>query len=141
MSTFVHDVQQDLAQLAAAGADARQIAGHAMGMWNEIEAALAPIIGQRGVAALFKRSLLLSCGVHASLASVLDDPEAPGSLAALRARLEQQTVAEAVATHGAVLQVFLDLLVNLIGESLTDRLLHPVREGPPGGAAAREQSS
>jgi len=141
MPTFVHHVHRDLARLAAGGADVQQIAGHAAQIWRSVDAALSPIIGQRGVAALFRRSMLLASEAHVSLATALDDADALGGMAAFRATLERQSSAEAIATNGAVLQVFLDLLASLIGESLTDRLLQSLREGPPGGGAAREQSS
>jgi hypothetical protein len=110
-------------------------------MWRDVDAALSPIIGQRGVAALFKRSVLLIGQAHPSLVTAYEDVDALGDFAALRVTLEQQSSANAIATNGALLQKFSDLLINLIGESLTERLLHSARDNPSGDGAVRETSS
>ena len=110
-------------------------------MWRDVDAALSPIIGQRGVAALFKRSLVLIDPAHISLVTAHDDLDALGDFAALRATLEQQSSANAIATNGALLQKFSDLLINLIGESLAERLLHSVWDNPSSDGAVREKSS
>ena len=140
MPSFVQYAHARLAQLAADGAEAPRIADSAVAMWRDINAALTPIIGQRGVAALFKRSLFLTGAAHASLAATLDDVDALGSVVALRATLEQQSSAAAIATNGALLQTFSDLLINLIGESLTERLLQPVQDNPSSDSTMREES-
>jgi hypothetical protein len=46
--------------------------------------------------------------------------------ASLQSTLSQQTSANAVAFSGALLQKFAELLTDLIGASLTERLLRPV---------------
>ena len=46
--------------MAVGGADAVQIADAAVAIWARVHAALAPLIGQRGSAALYKRSLHLA---------------------------------------------------------------------------------
>lgn len=46
-----------LADLAAQGADSQQIATTAVKTWHDIHAALLPVIGPRGVCALYQRSL------------------------------------------------------------------------------------
>jgi hypothetical protein len=110
-------------------------------MWRDIDAALSPIIGPRGVAALFKRSLLLTGMAHTSLVTAHDDADTLGNFAALRATLEQQSSANAIATNDALLQKFFDLLSNLIGESLTERLFHSVQDNLSSDGAVREKSS
>jgi hypothetical protein len=140
MPSFVQFAHSRLAQLAADGADIPRIIDRAVAMWRDIEVALKPIIGRRGVAALFKRSLFLTGAGHASLLATLDDVDAVDSVAALRATLEQQPGAAAIATNDALLQAFSDLLINLIGESLTERLLQPVQDNPSSDSALREES-
>ena len=49
-----------LADLVSDGADAEQLADAIVAMWLEIDQALHPIIGHRGVAALYNRSLHLT---------------------------------------------------------------------------------
>src|SRR5690606_12987209 len=121
--------------------DAPRIAEGAVAMWRGIDAALSPIIGQRGVAALFKRSLLRAGAAHPSLARVLDGTDASGSFVALETALGQQSCAEAITTNGALLQTFSGLLINLIGESLTERLLQAAQDNPPSNGLVRDESS
>lgn len=141
MPRYVQHAHLSLTQLVADGADPRRIADRAVSMWREVDAALSPIIGQRGVAALFKRSVLLIGPAHPSLVTAHDDVDTLGDFAALRVTLEQQSGANAIATNGALLQKFSDLLINLIGESLTERLLDSVRDNPSSDGAVRETSS
>lgn len=141
MASHLQRFQANLAQLADEGADAQRIAERATAMWRDIDAALSPIIGERGVAALFKRSLLLTAATHPPLGRVLDDADALDNFAALRATLEQQSGATVVATNGALLRSFSDLLVDLIGESLTERLLQTVQNYPSSENPVREESS
>jgi hypothetical protein len=123
----------------AADADAERIAEAIVAAWHQIDRDLAPIIGSRGVAALYKRSLHLTANAHAWLAR----PQAGShegvpvamDLDALKARLAQQDAARAAAGGEAFLRTFYDLLTTLIGPSLTGRLLHSVwttfLSGPP----------
>ena len=99
--------------------------------WRDIDAALSPIIGQRGVAALYQRSLHLNRVGHASgaaagnsLGAALDI--ATLDIAVLRAALAHRTPDEAAAVGGAILQTLHELLTDLIGASLTERLLRSV---------------
>lgn len=140
MPSFAHSTLADLAHLVANGADSTRIAARASAVWSLVEAALAPIIGHRGFAALFKRSLLLASAAHVPLAGVVDKAGTPECLIALRTALEQQSSANAVAAHGALLQTFCDLLSVLIGESLTERLLQPVQDHLSSDGTARERS-
>jgi len=135
MPSFVEHTCSSLTQLAADGADAQRIADRAVAVWRELDAALSPIIGRRGVVALFKRSLVLTVQGHSSLAAAHDDMDALGDFDALRVTLEQQSSAAAIAMSGALLQKFVGLLTNLIGASLTERLLQSVRDNPSRHAA------
>jgi hypothetical protein len=69
---------------------------------------------------------------------VHEDPLRPGEFAALQMVLSQQTSAQVVAANGALLQTFCDLLANLLGVSLTERLLQSVRSLPPSNPAAQD---
>ncbi|HWU70347.1 MAG TPA: hypothetical protein VN017_03210 [Pseudoxanthomonas sp.] len=112
-----------------------QIADAIVSALQEIEAVLSPIIGQRGVAMLYKRSLYLMGPAHAWLAGVHEGIQSTVDLAALKSAFEQQSSANAAAAGDAFLQTFHDLLSSLIGPSLTERLLRPVwapfSSGPP----------
>jgi hypothetical protein len=132
------------AQLIAQDADAAQIAEKSASAWRAVESALSPIIGQRAVAALYKRSVAL---VHADYPWLM--ARETGSLSSrqsdefdlLRTILSQQTSSDAMAAHWALLRTFRNLLANLIGESLTERLLGSVCEFPSSAGVAQEPSS
>ena len=141
MPSFAEHTRATLTRLATDGADAPQIADAAVAVWLELDAALSPIIGRRGVAALFKRSILLTAPAHASLVPPHWDVDTEGDFDSLRAVLKQQSVANAIATNVALLQQFVDLLASLIGASLTERLLQSVIDNPPRHGAAQETST
>lgn len=118
------------ARLATEGADAVRIAEIAVAIWDDVAEALVPIIGQSGVAALFKRSMYLTRAAHPCLQAIDENAPPFGGLAALQKVLVQQDRIEAIAVNAALLQNFHELLVTLIGASLTKRLLRPVWETP-----------
>ncbi|KAA0070794.1 hypothetical protein CIW53_05505 [Rhodanobacter sp. T12-5] len=127
-------------QLAARDADASRIAEAAVAQWSNIDAALSPIIGQSGVAALFKRSLRLTGVNYPRLHALSESTLRPGDHPGLRAALSQETALDAAAASDALLRTFHELLANLIGDSLAERLLRSAWNLPSieNGHAARE---
>jgi hypothetical protein len=125
---------------AAAGADLRQIAQESVDAWNRIDAALSPVLGKRGVAALYKRSLHLTATPFPWLAAAYEGALEPGDFSSLRSALEQHPAGDAAVAHDALLQTFHGLLADLIGRSLTDRLLQAVWNSPASGHAAQDPS-
>ncbi|MDP1899679.1 MAG: hypothetical protein Q8K96_04415 [Rubrivivax sp.] len=111
-------------------ATAAQIAAAVGTLWLELEAALSPIIGLRGVAALGQRSLHLASAAYPWLAT--GQPGGPAALDAtsLMPVLAARSSDQAAAAASLLLQTFHELLASLIGPSLTERLLGPVW-GPP----------
>lgn len=125
------EIPSDPAFAAHSGtANASQAALTAQNTWVHIDAALSPIVGTRGVAGLFKRSLALTRTCHPLLAEVYEGPLAPGDYEPLRRALAENSVAGATAANIALLETFNDLLTRLIGPSLTERLLQPVLDNP-----------
>lgn len=112
----------------------------AVAAWHTLHASLSPIIGQRGMTALLKRSLYLTRDTHPWLAPVCDTAAGHDVLASLRSALRLQAEAEAAAAHGALLENFRDLLSTLIGASLTEKLLRPVLDNTSSGSAAQDAS-
>ncbi len=116
-----------------------EAAGHVaetmVSAWQGIDVVLSPIIGQRGLALLYKRSLHITARTHPWLKGMDEGSQASMDLAALEAVFARQSSAEAAAAGGALLQTFHELLSSLIGASLTERLLRPVWDtfssGPP----------
>jgi hypothetical protein len=126
MQDEVQRMQAALSQRTAEGVDAGRIADLAVLTWRDIDAALSPIIGQRGVAALYQRSLHLTRDGYPWLATVYESTLQEGDFTALQTALSQQTSSAAAAGNSTLLQTFCDLLSNLIGQSLTERLLESV---------------
>ena len=108
------------------GIDAAQVGDAMVATLHAIQAALAPIIGAGGVAALYRRSLFLTAAAHPWLADLNEDVQANLDPAAMKALMARQAGAEARAGGHALLQTFYQVLASLIGASLTERLLRSV---------------
>jgi len=130
-----------LADRVSDGADAEQVADAIVAIWLEIDQVLHPIIGRRGVAALYDRSLHLTAVVYPWLA--VGQPGIPATVdpSALRAALVQLTAAEAAAGGSALFHTFHELLASLVGVSLTDRLLSSVWTHPQHASSAQDTFS
>ena len=115
-----------------------RIADAALERWQQVAAALSPIIGEAGVLALLRRSVVLRQPEHTCPAVAVADKR-KDAFAALHSALRPQTAQVASAADGAVLLTFVDLLNNLIGPALTQRLIGSA--GPPtsGGPAAQDK--
>jgi hypothetical protein len=131
---------EPLGQRLPADADAGQVADAVASIWRDIDQALHPIVGHRGVLALYNRSLALASVHHPWLAAGHLGALAAIDASALRAALVQQPPAEAAAGGSALLQRFRELLSSLIGASLTDRLLRPVWAPTPGASPLEDAS-
>ena len=112
-----------LAQRVAAGVSAAQIAATVGAAFSDIDHALTPIIGRRGVAALYKRSVHLAAQTHPWLAPAIDRLPTAIDIAPLTGSLGRQPGADAAVAGALLLQTFHDLLASLIGASLSERLL------------------
>ena len=115
-----------LLQSAGTGVGGDAVVGSIITTWQDVDAALTPIIGPRGVAALFNRSLQLASllqpvlhGIEAATPTTMD-------LSPLKLRLAGQSPTDAAATGAAMLHTFHQLLGTLIGASLTEQLLRRV---------------
>jgi hypothetical protein len=126
---------------AAEEATAGEIAGAAVATWGRMGEALSPVIGHAGFAALLKRSLFLARAGHPCLTAVFEASPEPGNFDVLRATLSQQPQVAAAAAQEALVKTFHDLLINLIGGSLTERLLCSVWNDPTSGDAVQDISS
>ena len=118
-----------------AGATSQEVAEVVAKAFQDIAEVLEPIIGRRGMAALYGRSLHVGGSACARIAAPTEAVPMAMDTALLQAELAKQTAAEAAAAGTALLQVFHVLLTTLIGESLTERLLRSVwahfLSGPP----------
>ncbi len=104
-------------------------AQEAVALWRRIDAALSPILGEQGVAALFQRAVYDTRAHYPWLADVQENGLRVGDFAALETALGPQTSADAVAAQRALLASFYETLAILIGAALAERLLRPVLGG------------
>ena len=124
-------IRRTLAHRAGAAPDAGAIAAATLATWHQTAARLAPVIGTRGVDALFVRALHLTSAAFPWLAMAGEQGNGAARLANFRARLEAREPAIAAEAGYALLATFNELLATLIGASLTERLLKPVWVPPP----------
>ena len=112
------------------GADTEALAVAFVAVWREVDAALRPVIGARGVAALFHRSVHLASAGHPWLAGARQGSQVEPDLGAVSDLLRRQHTDTALAGADEFLATFHVLLATLIGPSLTERLLRSAW-GPP----------
>ncbi len=122
-------IQSALGEGAAEGADSKVIAGAAIRALTLLIIELKPLVGELALRALYLRSL------HLARASF----ERPGAgdlkstdelLGPLHQDLVMRAPAQARVAADALLLALANLLVSLIGEPLTDRLLHKAWGNP-----------
>ena len=130
-----------LSRSATGGASAGQMGEMIVSAWQQVDAALAPVIGQRGVTALYQRSLHLAGGTHASLRSLQAGGLDAMNLDALGAALAHLDSAQAAAAGGALLVAFHGLVGSLIGAALSGQLLRGVWTQFFGGSPAQDPPS
>jgi len=135
------EISAFLAGAVSDGASSRQVAEMVASAFRDIDQALTPIIGQRGVAALYKRSMHLASQTHPWLRRPREGVHPAMDVAALTTDLALRTAAAAAAAGGQLLQTFCDLLTSLIGASLTERLLRTVWATFLSGPSVQETTS
>jgi len=117
------------------------IADAASATWRDINIALSPIIGQKGVAALVKRSLHLQHVDYPVLKAIHSSKILSSGFPTLHAVLIKETNLNAALINNALLNTFYELLTNLVGASLTHQLLHPVFVTPSNGDPVQDTLS
>ncbi|WP_017479656.1 hypothetical protein [Pseudomonas sp. PAMC 26793] len=129
-----------LAHRVGPNADTASIAQATVSILETMRAALTPIIGQQGVAALYRRSLHLCASRQPHLAHISDRVQAALDLNALNSELVTESEADALLFGEVMLTTFYELLTTLIGPSLTARLLRDVWNPSLSDTSAQENS-
>jgi hypothetical protein len=143
MSALNEESRQIVASLAhrvGPNADTGRIAQAIVSTLQGMDTALTPILGQQGVAALYRRSLHLCAANHPRLAGTYDNVQASLDLTALKSVLVEQSEADALFFGEVMLTTFYQLLTTLIGPSLTARLLRDVWKPSLSDTPAQENS-
>lgn len=115
-------IEKALAESAGEEADPTSVARATVGVVRLLNAELASVIGSQATAALYARSVHLTRPAFQWLTQTATDPP-EARLAALQSDLSAREPSEARKAGEALLLTFADLLVSLIGEPLTHRLL------------------
>lgn len=119
-----------LASRSDSRAGAAGTAAAVASLCEDIGRALAPIVGHRGVAVLYKRSLFLASHEHPVLAGLHEDVQTVMDVSRLRATLISLSESEVTPVGAALLLSFHELLSSLVGSSLTERLLRSLWARP-----------
>lgn len=138
MDANSNTIASALSHLAAQGASPERIAVVVAGKMHAIHSALAPIIGDQGVSALYRRCLFLVVQDATRAAPFFSSTGGSDDYAALQSALTQQQAAEALKIAKALFANLYRILVSLIGVALTERLLYPMFDTPPNGNAVQE---
>lgn len=128
LSEESRQIASSLTHRIGPNADVAKVAQAIVATLQEMDTALMPIIGQQGVAALYRRSLHLCVSTHPRLAGTCDGAQAAMEFTALTSVLAEQSEADARFFGEVLLTTFYALLTTLIGPSLTARLLRGVWE-------------
>lgn len=139
MENSANGIEIELARRFEGSIDTDLIASELVAIWRGIDAVLYPIIGQRGVAALYQRSLHLTSRSYPWLASSHEANHTSIDFMHLKALLERQQCADLIAGGAALFKTFHELLVSLVGPSLTERLLRSVGANLFSGQPAQDR--
>ena len=112
-----------LVNKAGRDADAASVAIAARRRFEELAGVLTPIIGQVGMDALADRALHLAQREYPWLGNTRNPEQVEGRLIGVSMSLEHQEPGLATEAAAAVLAQFAALLVTMIGEPLTVRLM------------------
>ncbi len=126
------------ALVGRAQADGASLAAAAAVSWGKVGDALAPVIGELGVVALFDRSLHLAAIEFPWLSEAQRGARLELSAENLRRCLAAREDADpegVAAASCAHICLFAELLALLIGQALSERLLQPAWPGLAGPAA------
>lgn len=131
--------QQLLVEMMASGAQRTEGGGvDLLQPWRRMAAHLSPLIGESGFCALLGRARRLAAPQYSWLLTSSSAKTIDALIDNLDDCYEGQDEDTAYAANAALLDTFTRLLANLIGEALTNRLLHAAAHGDGEQMNARE---
>lgn len=134
MPTDAEQKRDALGRLAMEGAAAPRVAEALVETLAGLQRVLTPIVGARGVAALYQRALHLAGQAHPTLGALSAGAIATMDLDALRTALAALGGPEAAAAGDELIQHFRAVLTSLIGTALAGHLLDPILDPTRGDA-------
>ena len=127
---FCESIRASVARRAGPYADGRATAFAALAVWRRMAAQQEPVIGARGVDALFGRALHLTGRQHPWLATEGVRGSSAAALDHVQQQLATQQAAQATEAAQALLNGFTELLATMVGDALVTRLLGPAWDAP-----------
>jgi hypothetical protein len=127
-------IRATLAQRSGGATDTGAICDALAETWSLMSALLKPVLGERGVDAIFRRSLYLTSITCPWITFGLEPADSATLLAAFQEILAVRKPDDAAEAAYTLLVNFTELLTTLIGASLTGRLLGPVWGAPTASA-------
>ncbi len=127
---YRESIRTSMARRAGPHADGHATALAALAIWRRMAAQLEPVIGARGVDALFRRALHLTGRQHPWLATAGVRGSSATSLDHVQLQLAAQQAAQATEAAQALLTGFTELLATMVGDALVNRLLAPAWDAP-----------
>ncbi len=118
--------------------DPAHVAACVVSLWRELEQQLMPIIGVRGVAALYGRTIFVTSRMHSWLGTVPEGVQSSMDLDSLHTAISAQPRAVGIEGGSALFTTFHELLVSMVGAVLTERLLRDVLISLISGHAAQD---
>lgn len=131
-------VRNTFADHASHSNDPEHILDLVIASWKEIDRVLRPIIGKGGIDALFHRSIEGVAPAYPWLAAASADAHSAMNIDVLHQVLSKEDASHFAGASDTLLLHFYSLLTNLIGLSLTDRLLRPVLDPLLNGTAIKD---
>lgn len=135
-----HRIAAALSDRAGRDPSAARVATTSLEFWREINAALTPVLGERGVDAMRERALFLTVRTHAWLGTSESTPSMIPTVEAFYAALATQSADASLSGARAFFEAFHDLLASMIGTDLTGRLLRLADDSQSGGTSAKATS-
>ena len=126
---------------AGRSVDTAHVASAIVSVWDEIDRALTPIVGARGMAALYGRTLFLTGRECVDCAGMPDGVTDAMRLDSLRERLLPCTPERATDIGCTLFLTLESLLSSMVGTALTERLLRAVWASHSSGETAQDTSS
>lgn len=103
---------------------AEKFSDAAVVQWELMAAKIIAIVGEGGFNSLYARSVFLTQSTYPWLAACIVAQQQEHRFVALKIAFEAQELAQARAANSALLTTFTDILASLIGDPLTENILH-----------------
>lgn len=127
-----------LASRLGQSTDPTFVAASVVSLWRDMERVLSPIIGVRGVAALYGRTIFVTSRMHSWLGNAPEGVQSSMDLDSLHTAISAQPRAVGIEGGSALFSTFRELLVSMVGAVLTEQLLRDVLTSSSSGHAAQD---